>query len=75
MVRKTVLIDDSLLKQLDFLSKKEDRDFSGSIRRALKIGLAAIRNPDLTAQEIEDALEAKAELDAGMVAELKLENL
>lgn len=75
MVRKTVLMDEELVQQLSVLSKKEDRDFSGSLRHALRIGLLAIQNPELTAEEIEDILEAKAELETGMVRELSLENL
>ncbi|MBT9139271.1 MAG: hypothetical protein DDT31_01854 [Syntrophomonadaceae bacterium] len=75
MIRKTVLIDDNIVQQLNLLSKKEDRDFSGSIRYALRIGLIAIQNPELTADEIKDILEAKAELETGMVRELNLESL
>lgn len=75
MARKTVLIDDDMLRQLSALSKKEDRDFSGSLRHALRIGLLALQNPELTAEEIEDILEANAELEAGAVRELNLEGL
>ncbi|HYA41849.1 MAG TPA: hypothetical protein VEF34_11130 [Syntrophobacteraceae bacterium] len=45
------------------------------MRYALRIGLLAIENPELTAEEIKDILEAKAELDEGMVEELDIENL
>jgi len=45
------------------------------LRYALRIGLLAIENPELTAEEIKDILEAKAELDEGMVEELDIENL
>lgn len=75
MVRKTILLSEELVQQLDMLSRKEDRDFSSSLRYALRIGLLAIQNPELTADEIRDILEAKAELEAGMVAELDLESL
>ena len=75
MVRKTILIDDDIVQQLNLLAKKEDRDFSSSIRYALRIGLIAIQNPELTAEEIEDILEAKAELEMGMVKELAIEDL
>jgi predicted transcriptional regulator len=75
MIRKTVLIDNDIVQQLNLLAKKEDRDFSSSIRYALRIGLIAIQNPELTAEEIEDILEAKAEFETGMVRELSLENL
>lgn len=75
MVRKTVLIDSDMIQQISVLSKKEDRDFSSSLRRALRIGLLALQNPELTAEEIEDILEAKAELDAGQAKEISIENL
>jgi hypothetical protein len=75
MIRKTVLLSDELVKQVSILSKKEDLDFSGSLRHALKIGLLALQNPELTADEIKDILEAKAELEAGMIQEFNLESL
>ena len=75
MVRKTVLLDDEIVKQLHLLSKKEDRDFSSALRYSLRIGLLAIQNPDLTAEEIRDIIEAKAELEMGMVEELDLADL
>lgn len=75
MVRKTVLLDENLVQQLSIFSQKEDRDFSSSLRYALRIGLLALQNPGLTAEELKDILEAKAELEAGLVEELDLENL
>ncbi|MGO8943988.1 MAG: TA system antitoxin ParD family protein [Syntrophobacteraceae bacterium] len=75
MQRKTILLSEDLVKRVVLMSKKEDRDFSGSLRYALRIGLLAIENPELTAEEIKDILEAKAEIDAGMVEELDIENL
>ena len=75
MIRKTVLLSDELVKQVSMLSKKEDRDFSGSLRYALKIGLLALQNPEFTADEIKDILEAKVELEAGMIQEFNLESL
>lgn len=75
MIRKTVLLSDELVKQISMLSRKEDRDFSGSLRYALKIGLLALQNPELTADEIKDILEAKVELEAGMIQEVNLESL
>jgi hypothetical protein len=75
MVRKSVLLDQELIQQLLMLSRREDRDFSGSLRYALRIGLLALQNPELTAAEIKDILEAKAELEAGRFEELDLENL
>jgi hypothetical protein len=75
MLRKTILLSEDLVKRVGLLSRKEDRDFSSSLRYALRIGLLAIENPELTAEEIRDILEAKAELDDGMVEELDFENL
>jgi hypothetical protein len=75
MVRKTVLLNDELVREVLLLCKKEDRDFSSSLRYALRIGLLAIQNPELTADEIKDILEAKAELEAGMFGELDFESL
>lgn len=75
MLRKTILLSEDLVKRVGLLSRKEDRDFSSSLRYALRIGLLAIENPELTAEEIKDILEAKAELDEGMVEELDLESL
>lgn len=75
MLRKTILLSEDLVKQVVLMSKREDRDFSSSLRHALRIGLLAIENPELTADEIKDILEARAELDAGMVEELDIEYL
>lgn len=75
MLRKTVLLDNDLAQQITLLAKKEDRDFSGSMRHALRIGLLALQNPDLTAEEIEDILEARVELEAGLAHEVNLEDL
>jgi len=70
MVRKTVVMDEKLAKDLDLFAKKEARDFSGALRYTARIGLLAVENPDLTIQEIKDILEAKAEYEAGRVTEL-----
>jgi hypothetical protein len=75
MRRKTILLSEDIVKGVVLISKKEDRDFSSSLRYALRIGLLAIENPELTAEEIKNILEAKAEIDAGMVEELDIENL
>ncbi|MHC1727277.1 MAG: hypothetical protein AB9866_14935 [Syntrophobacteraceae bacterium] len=75
MLRKTIMLSEDLVSQVVLMSKKEDRDFSSSLRYALRIGLLAIENPELTAEEIKDILEARAELNTGMVEELDIENL
>jgi hypothetical protein len=75
MIRKTVLLNEELVRQVSVLSKKEDRDFSGSLRYALRIGLLALQNPEHTADEIRDILEAKVEFEAGMIEELDLESI
>jgi len=74
MVRKTIAIDEELLKDLDVFARKEHRDFSSAMRYALRIGLLAIENPDLTVQEIKDVLEAKVDYEMGNVSELDLDD-
>jgi len=74
MVRKTIAIDEELLKDLDIFARKEHRDFSSAMRYALRIGLLAIENPDLTVQEIKDVLEAQVDYEMGNVSELDLDD-
>jgi hypothetical protein len=75
MIRKTVILEEDLVQQVNVLAKKEYRDFSSSLRHALRVGLLALQNPELTADEIQDILEAKAEMEAGLLSELDLENI
>jgi len=75
MVRKTVALDQELLDELTIFAKKDQRDFSGALRYALKIGLAAIGNPELTIEEIKDIFEASIDLEAGRVSELNLNEI
>jgi hypothetical protein len=75
MIRKSLLLDEEMVSQIAILSQRDDRDFSSSLRHALRIGLLALQNPELTAAEIKDILEARAEAAAGMVKELDLEDL
>ena len=75
MIRKSLLLDEELVGQIAILYQKEDRDFSSSLRHALRIGLLALQNPELSAAEIKDILEARAEKAAGLVKELDLEDL
>jgi hypothetical protein len=70
MVRKTVVMDENLAKDLDLFARKEARDFSGALRYAARIGLLAVENPELTIEEIKDILEAKAEYDEGRMTDL-----
>jgi len=70
MVRKTVVMDENLARDLDLFARKEARDFSGALRYTARIGLLAVENPDLTIQEIKDILEAKAEYEDGRTSEL-----
>jgi hypothetical protein len=70
MVRKTVVMDENLAKDLDLFARKEARDFSGALRYAARIGLLAVENPELTIEEIKDILEAKAEVEEGRVSGL-----
>ena len=75
MVRKTVAIDEELIKGLDIFAKKEHRDFSSALRYALRIGLLAIENPELTVHEIKDIIEAMVDHEMGNVSELDEKDL
>lgn len=75
MNRKTVLLEEELIQQLNILAKKESRDFSSSLRYAARIGLISLQNPDLTFNEIEDILQAKAEIESGAVQDLSVEDI
>ncbi len=70
MVRKMVLMDEKLAKDIDLFARKEARDFSGALRYTARIGLLAVENPELTVREIKDILEAKAEYEEGRTTEL-----
>ena len=74
MIRKSLLLDEGMVREIAVLSQKEDRDFSSSLRHALRIGLLALQNPELTAAEIKDILEARAEKAAGLVEAVALED-
>jgi len=74
-MRKTIILEEDMVQQVDLLAKAESRDFSSSLRYALRIGLLALQNPELTAGEIKAVLEAKAEMEAGQLTELRLEDL
>ena len=69
MVRKTITIDEDLVDDLNHFAKREERDFSSALRYALKIGLLAIENPDLTVEEIKDIIEARVDFEAGRISE------
>jgi len=74
MVRKTIMIDEKLVNDLNLFARKEQRDFSSAMRYALRIGLLAIENPELTVQEIKDILEAMVDYEMGNVSELNLKD-
>lgn len=70
MVRKTVAMDEDLVNELDHFAKSQDRDFSSALRYALRIGLLALENPELTIEEIKDIIEAQVDYQMGRVTEL-----
>ena len=70
MIRKTVAMDEDLVNELDHYAKSEDRDFSSALRYALRIGLLALENPELTVEEIKDIIEAQVDYEMGRVIEL-----
>jgi metal-responsive CopG/Arc/MetJ family transcriptional regulator len=75
MIRKTVAMDEDLVRELDIFAKKEHRDFSSALRYTLRIGLLAVENPELTVQEIKDILEAIVDYEMGNVSDLDLKDL
>jgi len=75
MIRKTVMIDEKLAKDLEYFARKEQRDFSSAMRYALRIGLLAIENPKLTIQEIKDILEAMVDYEMGNISGLDLKDI
>jgi metal-responsive CopG/Arc/MetJ family transcriptional regulator len=75
MIRKTVAMDENLVRDLDIFAKKEHRDFSSALRYALRIGLLSIENPEMTVQEIKDLLEAMVDYEMGNVTDLDLKDL
>jgi len=75
MVRKTIAMDEELSKSINVLARKEQRDFSGAMRYALRIGLLAIANPELTVNEIKDILEAQVEYETGDVTEFDINSM
>jgi len=70
MVRKTVAMDENLVNELDHFAKSQERDFSSALRYALRIGLLALENPELTIEEIKDIIEAQVDYQMGRVTEL-----
>ena len=70
MVRKTVAMDEDLVNELNHFAKGEERDFSSALRYALRIGLLALENPELTVGEIKDIIEAGVDFEMGKVTEL-----
>ncbi len=70
MIRKTVAMDEDLINELDHFAKSEDRDFSSALRYALRIGLLALENPELTVEEIKDIIEAQVDYKMGKLTEL-----
>lgn len=75
MVRKTVAMDEDLAKELDHFAKSEERDFSSALRYALRIGLLALQNPELTVEEIKDIIEAQVDYETGRVTELNPQDI
>jgi metal-responsive CopG/Arc/MetJ family transcriptional regulator len=70
MVRKTIAMDEDLVNELDHFAKSQERDFSSALRYALRIGLLALENPELTIEEIKDIIEAQVDYQMGRITEL-----
>jgi len=75
MIRKTIAIDEKIVNELNHYAKREERDFSSALRYALKIGLLALDNPELTVEEIKDIIEAQVDYETGRITELNPEDL
>jgi hypothetical protein len=75
MIRKTIAIDEKTINELVRYARKEASDFSSALRYALKIGLLALDNPELTVKEIKDIIEAQVDYETGRISELKSEEL
>ncbi len=75
MIRKTIALNDDLLRDLNVFAKKEQRDFSGALRYTLRIGLLGIEQPELTGREIKDILEAGVDYEMSSVSELNLSSI
>jgi len=75
MLRKTITMDENLLDELNHFAKSEERDFSSALCYALRIGLLAIQNPELTVEEIKDIIEAQVDYESGRVSRLNLKDL
>jgi metal-responsive CopG/Arc/MetJ family transcriptional regulator len=75
MVRKTVAMDEDLVNELEHFAKGEDRDFSSALRYALRIGLLALENPELTVEEIKDIIEAQVDYEMGRITELNPQDI
>ena len=72
MIRKTIALDESLIADLELYAKKDERDFSSASRYALRIGLLALENTELTVQEIKDIMAARVDLEAGSLTPLDM---
>ena len=75
MIRKTIAIDEKTVNELNHYAKREERGFSSALRYALKIGLLALDNPELTVEEIKDIIEAQVDYETGRITELNPEDL
>lgn len=75
MLRKTIVMNEDMVNDLNILAKKEQRDFSSALRYALRIGLLAVENPELTVQEIKDIIEARVDYEMGNVPKLDLNSI
>jgi plasmid stability protein len=66
----TVRLNARLKKQIRARAKGQHRPLSEQVRRYLEIAMMVEENPDLPFQFIADALESKAEAEAGMLEPL-----
>lgn len=74
MVRKSVVLDEKLNEDLKYFARKEQRDFSSALRYALRIGLIANENPELTIEEIKDIIAARVDYEMNYLTEVDMKD-
>jgi hypothetical protein len=75
MIRKAIAFDEKTVDELNHFARKEKMGFSNALRHALKIGLVALNNPELTAEEIKDIIEAQVDYETERISDLNPEDL
>ena len=75
MIRKTIAFDEKTVGALNHFAKREKMGFSSALRYAIKVGLLALNNPELTGEEIKDIIEAQVDYETEGISDLNSEDL